>query len=72
MPSNQKTPTNCTTNALNPTDTYWCVTHIDLDRNQGDAITFGTTNRDVRLVMHSEDDQIVPTPMLGRCPPSSC
>jgi len=27
-----------------PTGTYWCVTHIDLDRNQGDAITFGTTD----------------------------
>ena len=26
------------------TGTFWCVTHIDLDRNQGDAITFGTTN----------------------------
>ena len=28
-----------------PTGTYWCVTHVDLDRNQGDAITFGTTEQ---------------------------
>jgi hypothetical protein len=27
-----------------PTGTFWCVTHVDLDRNQGDAITFGTTD----------------------------
>jgi transcriptional regulator with XRE-family HTH domain/predicted transcriptional regulator len=26
------------------TGSFWCVTHIDLDRNQGDAITFGTTD----------------------------
>lgn len=47
---------------------FWCVTHIDLDRVRGDAITVGTTEANAHWFRGSE----TPRRAVSTCPDPAC
>jgi len=53
--------------------TFWCVTHIDLDRVRGDAITFGTVESEAKWFRGSDTTRRAksscPDPYCCRRPP---
>ena len=50
------------------TGTFWCVTHIDLGRDRGDAITIGTIDAMSHWFRGSETERRA----VSRCPDPSC
>jgi transcriptional regulator with XRE-family HTH domain len=48
--------------------TFWCATHIDLDRDRGDAITVGTVEPMAHWFRGSETSRRA----VSRCPDPSC
>lgn len=48
--------------------TFWCVTHVDLDRNEGDAITVGTVESAAHWFRGSDTTRRA----VSRCPEPSC
>ena len=48
--------------------TFWCVTHIDLDRVRGDAITVGTTEANAHWFRGSD----TPRRAVSTCPDPAC
>jgi transcriptional regulator with XRE-family HTH domain/predicted transcriptional regulator len=48
--------------------TFWCVTHIDIDRDRGDAITVGTTDAAARWFRGSDTTRRA----VSTCPDPSC
>jgi hypothetical protein len=50
------------------TGTFWCATHIDLDRDRGDAITVGTTEESAHWFRGSETSRRA----RSRCPEPEC
>ncbi|MGI8492067.1 MAG: helix-turn-helix domain-containing protein [Acidimicrobiales bacterium] len=48
--------------------TFWCVTHIEVDRPRGDAITVGTTEREARWFRGSDTTRR----SVSRCPDPRC
>jgi len=48
--------------------TFWCATHIDLDRDRGDAITVGTVDSMSRWFRGSDTSRRE----VSRCPDTSC
>ncbi len=50
------------------TGTFWCVTHIDLDRDRGDAITIGTVEEMAHWFRGSDTARRA----VSRCPDPSC
>jgi predicted transcriptional regulator/transcriptional regulator with XRE-family HTH domain len=51
-----------------PAGSYWCATHIDLDRDRGDAVTIGTSEAYARWFRGSETARR----MSSTCPDPSC
>jgi predicted transcriptional regulator/DNA-binding Xre family transcriptional regulator len=51
-----------------PSGTYWCATHIDLERNHGDAITVGALEADARWFRGSDTRRRA----VSTCPAPSC
>ena len=51
-----------------PAGSYWCATHIDLDRDRGDAVTIGTTELHAHLFRGSDTTRR----MQSRCPDPTC
>jgi predicted transcriptional regulator len=51
-----------------PAGRYWCATHIDLDRDRGDAVTIGTTEAHARWFRGSDTARY----MESRCPDPTC
>ncbi|HXR21538.1 MAG TPA: XRE family transcriptional regulator [Acidimicrobiales bacterium] len=50
------------------TGTFWCVTHVDLDRNEGDAITVGTSEAAAHWFRGSDTTLRA----VSTCPDPSC
>ncbi|HMC41193.1 MAG TPA: ImmA/IrrE family metallo-endopeptidase, partial [Acidimicrobiales bacterium] len=50
------------------TGTFWCVTHIDIDRERGDAITVGTTEEAARWFRGSDTTRRA----RSTCPDPAC
>ncbi len=50
------------------TGTFWCVTHVDLQRNDGDAVTVGTTEAAAHWFRGSETTLRA----VSTCPDPSC
>lgn len=48
--------------------TFWCATHIGVERERGDAVTIGTTEQFARWFRGSE----TPRRKVSRCPDPSC
>jgi transcriptional regulator with XRE-family HTH domain/predicted transcriptional regulator len=48
--------------------TFWCVTHIDLDRVRGDAITVGTTEANAKWFRGSDTNRHA----VSTCPDPTC
>ncbi|MGH9106835.1 MAG: helix-turn-helix domain-containing protein [Acidimicrobiales bacterium] len=48
--------------------TFWCATHVDLERNDGDAVTVGTRQADAHWFRGSETAQRA----VSTCPDPSC
>jgi predicted transcriptional regulator/transcriptional regulator with XRE-family HTH domain len=51
-----------------PAGSYWCATHIDLDRDRGDAVTVGTLEQHARWFRGSDTSRR----MVSRCPDPGC
>lgn len=50
------------------TGTFWCATHVDLDRNDGDAVTVGTVESQAHWFRGSESTRR----LTSTCPDPSC
>ena len=50
------------------TGTFWCVTHVDLERNEGDAVTVGTRESEAHWFRGSETTLRA----VSTCPDPSC
>jgi len=48
--------------------TFWCATHVDLDRNEGDAVTVGTRETSAHWFRGSQTARRA----VSRCPDPSC
>ncbi len=48
--------------------TYWCATHIEVDRPRGDAVTIGTTEANAHWFRGSDTARR----MVSRCPDPDC
>jgi len=51
-----------------PAGTFWCATHVDLDRNDGDAVTVGTLESEAHWFRGSETKRRT----VSTCPEPSC
>jgi predicted transcriptional regulator/transcriptional regulator with XRE-family HTH domain len=48
--------------------TFWCATHIEIDRERGDAVTIGTTGQHARWFRGSDTSRRA----VSRCPDPDC